>query len=62
MEIFKEIGSIIVFLLIIFVIRLFIIRYDKIFKNSEKIEHLEQQNEQILEELKQLRKELKNKP
>ena len=56
-----NIVGILLIVLIFFFVRLIFIRFDKIFRNTERMEDLERQNEQILEELKQLRQELEKK-
>ncbi|MBS7333464.1 hypothetical protein [Faecalibacter bovis] len=61
MGIIENIGGIIILIVFVLIFRLFIKRYDKIFKNSEKIEDLERQNNQLLEEIREIKELLKNK-
>jgi len=60
-NIFGNIFGIILIVIVFIFIRLIFVRFDKIFRNTERMEDLERQNEQILEELKQLRQELEKK-
>ena len=54
------VGILLIVLIFLFV-RLIFVRFDKIFKNTERMEDLERQNNEILDELKQLRSQLEKK-
>lgn len=60
-NIFGNILGIILIVIVFIFIRLVLVRFDKIFRNTERMEDLERQNEKILEELRQLRQELEKK-
>lgn len=61
MGIIENIGGIIIFIVFVLIFRLYLVRFDKIFKNSEKIEDLERQNNQLLEEIREIKELLKKK-
>jgi hypothetical protein len=56
-----NIVGILLIVLIFFFVRLIFIRFDKIFKNTERMEDLERQNNEILDELIKLRSQLEKK-